>query len=329
MAVVVLDHDSEALRANPLGDPHRRRLHLVVPDDLDPSVPVPVVWWLAGYAGVGRGMLGDDPWQEGLEERLIRLRAEGAIGPMIVALPDCFTKYGGSQYLSSPAHGDYETYLVEELAALVASRWAVTAHGIAGKSSGGYGAIVHAMRHPDRFAAVACHSGDMGFRLAFTGELPLLMNALRRHGGIRELVAAFEAETKKKTGSWIGVMSMLAYAAAWSPDPEAPLGIALPFDLETGDVDEAVFARWLARDPVRMIDDPALQDALRRLRLVFIDCGDRDEYHLQWGARGFVRKLAAAGVPHQYEEFPDGHRSTSYRLDVSLPKLYHALSAEP
>ena len=32
-----------------------------------------------------------------------------------------------------------------------------------GKSSGGYGAIAHALLHPDFWAAAACHSGDMGF----------------------------------------------------------------------------------------------------------------------------------------------------------------------
>lgn len=325
MSVEVIRHDSVALRGNPLGDPSVRDLHVVVPDGLDRSTPVPCVWWLSGYAGVSRGLLNHSPWEEGVAERVARLQAEGRIGPMLVALPDAFTKWGGAQYLGSSAHGDYSTYLLEELRAAVEARWAISGHAIAGKSSGGFGALVHAMRRPELFEAVVCHSGDMGFELAYLHELPLLMNAIHEHGSLAAFLDEFDAATKKKSGKWIGPLSVLAMAAAYSPDPEQPHGVALPFDLETGAVDHAVFARWLANDPVRLIDDPACQAALRRLKLVFIDCGSRDEYQLQWGARGFTKKLRDLAVPHEYEEFPDGHRGTGYRLDVSLPKIDAAL----
>jgi enterochelin esterase-like enzyme len=272
-------------------------------------------------------MLSHDPWQEGIEERVSRLCAEGKLGPCLVALPDIFTKYGGSQYLGSSAVGDWETHLLVELRAAVESRWKISAHAIAGKSSGGYGAIVHAMRRPGLFDAVACHSGDMGFRLAYTGELAALMNAVHEHGGVENFVRAFERALKKKDGRWFAPISALALASVYSPDPAAPLGIALPFDLERAELDEAVFARWLALDPVNLIDVPAHADALRKMKLVFVDCGKRDEFHLQWGARAFHKKLTAHGVPHVYEEFDDGHRNTSYRLDESLPRIYRALAA--
>lgn len=327
MGVVVLRHESKALLGNPLGDPHVRELHLVVPDDLEPGTPVPCVWYLAGHASVGRAMLSHDPWQEGIVERLARLRQDGRIGPMIVALPDVFNRFGGCQYIGSSAAGDYETYWIFELRSLVESRYAIGAHGVAGKSSGGFGALVQAMRHPGAFRAVACHSGDMGFRLALTGEIASLMNAVHDHGGLEAFVAAFERASKKREARWLGPISALALAAAYSPDPSKPLGIALPFNLERAEIDESVFARWLAWDPVEMIEDRARQDALRALELLFIDCGRRDEYNLHWGARALHRKLVRFGVPHEYEEFDDGHRSTSYRLDASLPKLYRALSA--
>lgn len=326
MAVETLVHDSPALANNPLGDSPVRKLHLIVPDDLDPATPVPCVWYLAGYAGVGRAMLSDDPWQEGLEERLVRLRAEGRIGPMIVALPDAFTKLGGCQYLSSPAVGDYETYLFEELPRLVTERYVVSSHGIAGKSSGGYGAIVHAMRRPDLFEAVACHSGDMGFDLSLIPDLPQLMNAVRDHGGVEALVAAFDRSIKKKSGRWFGPLSMLALCAVYSPDADAPLGIGLPFDLARGTLDQARLDAWRALDPVNLIDHEEHREALRKMKLVFVDCGKRDEHALHWGALAFHRKLEDAGIEHVYETFDDGHRGTGYRLDESLPRLFAALS---
>ncbi|MEQ9497366.1 MAG: alpha/beta hydrolase-fold protein [Deltaproteobacteria bacterium] len=325
MAVEVIVHDSAALKGNPLGDEAVRKLHLIVPDDLDPATPVPCLWYLAGYAGVGRSMLSHDPWQEGLEERLVRLREEGRIGPMIVALPDAFTKLGGCQYLSSPAVGDYETYLLEELPAVVGERYTIRSHGIAGKSSGGYGAIVHAMRRPDLFDAVACHSGDMGFELSLMPDLPQLMNALRDHGGVEKLVASFDRAIKKKSGRWFGPLSMLALCAVYSPDASSPLGIGLPFDLDRGTLIPERLDQWRAWDPVHMIDAAAHVEALKAMKLVFIDCGKRDEHALHWGALAFHRKLEDAGVEHVYETFDDGHRGTGYRLDESLPRLYAAL----
>lgn len=321
MPIEILRCDSRALADNPLGDPATRDLYLVVPPDLSDSERLPCVWYLSGHAGIGRAMLSHDPWQEGIEERVRRLGLR-----MIIALPDAFTKFGGGQYLGSSAVGDYETYLLEELRALVASRFNISAHAIAGKSSGGYGAIVHAMRRPGLFEAVACHSGDMGFRLAYTGDLAALANAVHDRGGVESFVRDFERAAKKKDGRWMAPVSALALASVYSPDPSKPLGLALPFDFERAAIDEAVFARWLAMDPVSLIDQPAHQEALRKMKLVYVDCGRRDEYQLHWGARAFHRKLVGFGVDHLYEEFDDGHRNTGYRLDESLPRIARALT---
>ncbi|MBK8012353.1 MAG: esterase [Deltaproteobacteria bacterium] len=272
-------------------------------------------------------MLADDPWQEGLEARLDRLRRAGAVGPMIVVLPDAFTRLGGCQYLASPVVGDYETYLLDELRAVVEARWPIRAHGILGKSSGGFAALYHAMRRPELFEAVACHSGDMNFALSLFPEIPHLMNALVRHGSVEALLAAFDRDPNKRSGQWFSALYVLAMCSVFSPDDAAPLGLGLPFDLERGTLDAATLDRWSAFDPLRMIENQECQAALRRLRVVFIDCGDRDEHFLHFGALAFHRTLLDAGVPHDFSLFPGGHRGTSHRLDVSLPKLYQALRA--
>ena len=64
---------------------------------------------------------------------------------------------------------------------------------------------------------------------------------------------------------------------------------------------------------------------LKTLRLIYIDCGWRDQYYLHYGARILSKRLAKAGVKHVYEEFDDNHSSIDYRMDVSLPLLYRAL----
>jgi enterochelin esterase family protein len=65
---------------------------------------------------------------------------------------------------------------------------------------------------------------------------------------------------------------------------------------------------------------------MRNLRLLYLDCGREDEFYLELGARAFVRRLESMGIPHEYEEFEDGHMNVSYRMDRSLPKLSSALA---
>jgi hypothetical protein len=115
-------------------------------------------------------------------------------------------------------------------------------------------------------------------------------------------------------------------AATYDPDPAAPLGIRLPVDPHTCEVAVERWERWLAHDPVRLVERADCQDNLRRLAALYLDCGRHDQYFLHYGARAFVRRLEALEIAHRYEEFPDNHSSVDYRLDVSLPFLYDAIA---
>ncbi len=320
-----LEIRSEALRGNPLGDPFERLLHLFVPDDGGAHGPYPVIWLLGGYSSSPANFLSDEPWGEGMQRRIERLSAQGDLEPTIFAMPDCFTALGGSQYLDSPATGRYEAYLWDECRSAVEARFSVGKHGVAGKSSGGFGALMQAFRHPAHVKGVACHAGDMGFEYCYLPGFPALAEGLRRHGGVEDFFKAFSAAPKKRSSTWFEPIQALCMAACYSPDPTAPLGIGLPFDPLTAAIRPEVWARWLALDPVRLVDRPEAAEALRGLDLLFLDAGTRDEYHLQWGLRQLVSKLRALGVAHEHQEFDDGHSGTSYRYDVSLPKLARAL----
>lgn len=322
--VVVERVTSPALEGNPLGDPATRELPLLVPEGHDARRPTPLVFVLAGFSGTGRMALNEDPWSEGMKERVERLASDGKLGPMLYAFPDCFTRYGGSQYLDSSATGGYETCLVRDLVGAVRARFAVSRIGAVGKSSGGYGALVQAMRHPEVFAAAACHAGDMAFEYAYVPDFPKLVRAAWRHGGVKGVLDHFAASHKKR-GKLLDVMNVVAMAACYSPDPSEPLGFALPFDLYSGAIRPSVWARWLEQDPVRMLDQPRYVEALRGLRLLFLDAGTQDEYSLDLGARIFSARLKQLGVAHTHQEFDDGHMGVSYRYDVSLPLLWEAL----
>ena len=328
--VVIETVESAVLVGNPLGDPARRRVTIWLPPSygVAPARRYPVIYWLVGFTGTGEMMFHDTPWQPGLAQRLDSLVASEKMGEVIVVAPDCFTRLGGSQYLDSPASGRYETHLVDELVPEIDRRFRTRperdARGVGGKSSGGFGALVLGMRHPDTFAAVACHSGDMYFELSVIPDVAKTVRTLRRHGGIKPFVAYFNQAVTKQQDDITTIM-MLALGACYSPDPAQPMGIALPFDLDTGEIDAAVWRRWKEWDPVDMAATHA--EALRSLKLLFIDAGTRDEWNLDLGARILIRQLTALGINFEHQEFDAGHRSISYRWDVSLPKLAAALGA--
>jgi enterochelin esterase family protein len=329
---VVVEHvESDVLRGNPAGDAHVRRVPVYLPPsyDEDASRRYPVVYVLSGFTGRGRMIVNDNPWSPGLDDRMDAMIAAGACPEMILVMPDAFTRFGGSQYLNSSATGRYADHLVNELVAWVDARYRTLAEarhrGIAGKSSGGFGALYHGFHHPDVFGAVACHSGDMYFEYCYRGDIPKFCAAISAAGGAQSWLAGFDARRQKRHED-LTVLNILAMAANYSPNPASPdLGIDLPCDPATGAFRPEVWERWLAFDPCRLVESRA--DALRSLRLLYLDCGTRDEFHLHLGARLFTKRLAELGIPFEYQEFDDGHMNTAYRYEVSLPRLARALGA--
>ena len=328
--VILEEFESAVLSGNRLGDPHVRTVPVYLPPSYgaDRERRYPVTFVLSGFTGRGRALLNDNPWSPALHERMDALIARGACEEMILVLPDCFTRYGGSQYLNSSATGRYEDHVIAELVPHVDRAYRTLPgrehRGVMGKSSGGYGALALAMRHPEVFGAVASHSGDIYFEYCYRGDVPGFCSQIQQAGGLEAWLQAFASKLQKKHED-LTALNILAMAAAYSPNPDAsPLGIDLPCDLESGAFREDVWRRWLEHDPLRMIERHA--DALRGARLVYLDCGTRDEYHLHHGARLFSRRLAALGITHEFEEFPDGHMNVHYRYDVSLPRMSRALA---
>jgi S-formylglutathione hydrolase FrmB len=332
--VIIEELESRALEDNPCGDPARREVVVVLPRSVssrgaaarDGGPRFPTVIVLAGYAGSGPMLLNRRAWLPSFPEQLDRLRRSGAIGDLIAVLPDAMTIYGGSQYLNSPATGRYRDLITEELIPWVDQRFptlAERAHrAVVGKSSGGYGALTLAMERPDIFGAVACHSGDMYFEYCYRNDFPKLLAQLDRHGSLEKFLEAFLAAPKKSSDQVLA-MNLVAMAAAYSPNLEKPWRVDLPVKAATGEIDEAVWARWLAHDPVNLVESRA--EALRSLRLLYLDCGSRDQFQLQYGLRILRQKLERLGVPHQAEEFDDDHSDTGYRYQVSLPKVWEAI----
>jgi hypothetical protein len=318
--------DSKVLASNLLGDPAMRDIDVYVPAGHD-GRGLPLLVDLVGFTAGGPIHTNWKNFAENVPERLDRLIATGAMPAAIVAFPDCFNRLGGNQYINSAAMGRWDDFLLTECVPFVERKFGCGGagrRGVFGKSSGGYGAMVHALLHPDFWSAAACHSGDMGTELMYRHEFVPVLRALAKSGGtIGEWIDKFWTAQKTKDED-VHVIMMLAQAASFDPDFSAPYGVRLPVTLDTCEIIPERWANWLKWDPLSLVEIHG--KGLKALKALYIDCGDIDQYNLVYGARRMHRRLSELEVPHIYEEFPDNHSSVDYRMDVSLPLLAKALS---
>jgi len=324
--------ESPALRGNALGDPATRPVAIYLPPRYDSqgSRRYPVLYLLHGYTGDVAALLGARPWEVNAFQWMDRLIAGGRMPPALLVAVDGFTRLGGSQYVDSVHNGNYATYTIRDVIGHVDRAYRTIAgeggRAVLGKSSGGFGAMHLAMEYPGVFGAFASHSGDAYFRYAHFPAFPSVQRTLERYdGNVESFVHAFESQPKRQAAEYT-TMEMLAYAAAYSPRSAHAFDLELPFDARTGALDEAVFARWLAFDPAERVARRRAE--LQRLRLRFLDCGRRDEYGLDIGARVVAQRMRDSGLDVRHEEFDDDHRNTGYRYEISLPALAGVLDTE-
>lgn len=327
--IKVLRHESSILRDNPLSDPFVRDLCVYLPPDYEKTEKdFPVVYCLTGFTGRGKMMLNDHAFTPNMAQRLDRLIGNGIIKPMIAVMPDCFTYYGGSQYINSIATGNYEDYLTNEIVPFIDDSFRTIKHknsrAIMGKSSGGYGALIMAMRHADKFGLACSISGDCYFELCYRPDFAKAFRGI--NGNPQKLMGKFWDENAKKSKYAFDGLNIIGMSACYSPNTDSEWGFDIPFDLHAGEIRKEVWERWLEHDPVRIVETSLEQ--LKSLRLLFIDAGTRDEFALDLGARVLVKKLQKYNIPHLHEEFDDGHFNIGYRNNRSLELISAHIESE-
>ena len=312
--------DSQALRGNPLGDPHERPLWVWSPGG---EGPYPSVYVIQGMTGIVGAWFNTEPWNQSYASRIDAM-APGAV----VVLVDAFTAVGGSQYIDSPGIGNYHTYLCEEIVPFVDAHYPTAAarehRGIQGKSSGGYGSMITPFLRPDLFGGLATHAGDALFEVCYARDFAPAARALReRYGSSWEAFwDDFHSRPPLSAPHDELLVNTYAMAAAYSNNE-------LPFDLETGELDADVWERWLEWDPVMRARQPEGRAVLRDMRAIWIDSGRSDEYLLELGATAFHREVVAAGTPGEnvhFELFEGTHRGLTWRYPLSLVFLVERLS---
>ena len=325
--------ESEALRGNPLGDPHVRPIWVYLPPGYDdePDRRYASIYMIQGLTGQLDMWRNRAAFRRNFPELADDLFAAGEAPPCILVWVDCWTSLGGSQFLDSPGTGRYHTYLCDEVVPWIDGRYRTLAEaanrGIAGKSSGGYGAMVTPMLRPDVFGGLATHAGDALFEACYLPEFRESARALRDEydGSFERFWEDFRSRPALTKASDSVLLNSWCMAACYSTDEDGT--VRLPFDVDTGELLPDVWERWLAKDPVRMVPERA--EAVRSLRAVYIDSGNKDEWYLDLGAEAFRRALADVGVTDvHFELFDAGHMGIEYRYPLSLRYLAERLSPD-
>jgi hypothetical protein len=322
---------SEVLRGNPLGDPHERPLWIYTPPGYDdsPTTRYPAIYVIQGYSGQVTMWANRTAFRQPFLQTADTVFATGQAPGCVLVYVDAWTKYGGSQFVDSPGTGNYHSYLCDEVVAWVDARYRTIAdresRAIAGKSSGGFGAMITPMLRPDLFGALATHAGDALYEYCYLNEFAKATRALRDYGNdIGVWWADFTSRVALTQEADMPLTMVLGCTAAFSADPDGTP--RLPFDPRTGELIPELWERWLAWDPIRMIDRYA--DELRSLRAVWIDAGTRDEWFLDLGAEAFRGGLERIGVPADriaFELFPAGHGGIDYRYPLAIAWLAQRL----
>ncbi|MEO8447967.1 MAG: alpha/beta hydrolase-fold protein, partial [bacterium] len=261
--IVLEKFDSKILKGNPLGDPSEREFPVYLPHSYGKTdKKYPVVFLISGFTGKGIMQLNENFLSENIKQRLDRLISTKKMKEMIVVMPDCITKYGGSQFINSEATGNYEDYLIKELVPFIDGKYKTISNcksrAICGKSSGGYGAVVLAMRNPDVFGLMCSTAGDMYFEYCYLPDFPKFITDIEHYGKGHQSVANFiktELNFRQpKPKGFHNIINTIGMASCYSPNMKGAkvkgYNFDLPFDINTGELDQKVFDRWLKHDPV-------------------------------------------------------------------------------
>ena len=280
---------SAAIAGNLEGNPSDRLALVVTPPGYDeqPDRRYPVVYFLHGYWATPQMYQATMHFEQAVQQ------AAEAGNPVIMVMPDGFSRLRGGFYSSGPTVGDYENMVARDLVGFIDANYRTIAdpasRGLAGHSMGGYGTARIAMKHPGIFSSIYMMSACCLPPMAMTPDTARAIEAM----------TAADLETAQ-----FAQLAAVSTLATWSPDPTDP-GI-LKVDtglLADGTIDPLVNQRLAANSPLVLV--PQYLPALNGLEAFAMDIGDAD-FLLQGNAQ-FRAELDRFGVQYQFELYEGDH----------------------
>jgi pimeloyl-ACP methyl ester carboxylesterase len=297
----------DALKNNPLGDPHVRR---IITLENMVSNRTPVLVGLPGFFGSGNSFLNKNYTSLDFIDVISKLQNDFGF---IIVLPDTMTKFGGNQFVDSSAVGNYETYITRDLMNYIKSKYDSRDIFLFGKSSGGFGSISLALSYPELYSGFIDISGDSYFPYCYMPDFSTAYMEIRESGmdGFIDSYRKSYTHTQNKLTAY----NVIAMAAFYSPENTS---IKLPFSTATGEIVPEVWERWIKFDPVNR-----LADEINRLKgkKIVLQTGNRDEFRINIGMNIIHEKLEKSNIEHIYKEYPAGHFNTNYFYLDSFPEI--------
>lgn len=315
----ILNVPGRTLEGNPLGDPARRQVALFSPDGADKAAPLPIILYLPGWGGSSQDLIasGGSAWPGRVVDELNR---KGVA--LRIAVPDCRSRYGGSQYIDSTATGPYDTYLADEIIPFLEDRYGRPksprpAWIVAGHSSGGYGALMFANAHPALCRAVVALSPDSDFE---TTHRPLVEDPVIKAIRPEELAAAMAPRPQMHLPRNGLERLIMGLCANYTPSQGQPGRFDWLYD-EKHNWRPLVWKRWLEHDPYVILKNR--RDAFTPAQRIYLDGAEHDEFGANIGARKIFDLLKARGIPCSFIETPGNHSDRiSERLETGLEWVF-------
>ena len=276
----------------------------------------PVIYVLHGFNGNSNSLT------RKMKAAMDRMIFSEEIQEAIAVFVDGSNRFGGSQYLSSPTIGDYETYIRRDLVNFIDKQYRTIPHrdsrGITGFSMGAYGSMHLSLKYPEVFSVVVAQAGTYNFEddliQSFTekgGVVMTLMEPLKQKSGDEFWDALDDlANSDALRRISLPLRNGLAYLAAVASNPDKPpCYLDLPYRLKKGippwERDEVVWERIVENDIIHELDryinrlkrNPQQPVRLNGIKIVH---GLEDETALPRQAEALDRKLTELGIDHEF-----------------------------
>ena len=302
----------------------------------------PVIYVLHGFNGTSNSLT--RKMQSAMDRMILGEEIQEAIAVFV----DGSNRFGGSQYLSSPTIGDYETYIRRDLVNFIDRQYRTIPHrdsrGITGFSMGAYGSMHLSLKYPEVFSVVVAQAGTYKFDddliESFTekgGVVLTLMEPLKHKSG-DEFWEALEALANSDALRTVSLpfRSGLAYLAGVASNPDTPpCYLDLPYRLKKGvppwERDEEVWEQIIENDALHELDrylDRLKQNPQHPVRLngIKIVHGLEDEKALPRQAEALAQRLTELGIDHEFVIHGGGH---TFIAEESLQFMAEHLAFEP
>ena len=230
------------LTENLIGEDGGKVIRVYLPPSYDfTEKRYPVIYVLHGFGGSSNSLT------QKMKSAMDRMILSEEIQEAIAVFVDGSNRFGGSQYLSSPTIGDYETYIRRDLINFIDRQYRTIPHrdsrGITGFSMGAYGSMHLSLKYPEVFGVAVAQAGTYKFDddliQAFTeqgGVVITLMEPLKQKSGEEFWNALDElANSDALRRVSLPFRNGLAYLAGVTSNPDKPpCYLDLPYRLRVG-----------------------------------------------------------------------------------------------